>query len=349
MAVRQKTLTLVKIFGFLLLAHSTANATNLSTQASPTNLSLIQPLSLDDGETTQCEHGSIVYNECNDECECQHGKLVKCYRVRREFTQMSMADRRRYIEAYKRASIDPLFVDGYSNLVGCHIMMPQELLHLTPILFLPWHRWYLLQWENLLRKIDCRITLPFWDWSHMATNWWRETDPTDVWNSGDHGLGGNGVPPENCVEHGPFRKDVWSLTAMAGGHCLRRRFNYSMILPNRKEVLDALSSPASKYSTFEQFLRFKHVALHAAVRGAMIFSNGSSNAPEFIFLHSFVDKIWTTWQNKGDDYKFASFSESKIKLPFSSTYGWQWLDNDNLPGGIKIRYEDVRDGMENAM
>ncbi|KAL9958776.1 hypothetical protein ACROYT_G035836, partial [Oculina patagonica] len=117
MAVRQKTLTLVKIFGFLLLVHSTANATNLSTQASPTNLSLIQPLSSDDGETNQCEHGSIVYNECNDECECQHGKLVKCYRVRREFTQMSMADRRRYIEAYKRASLDPLFVEGYSALV----------------------------------------------------------------------------------------------------------------------------------------------------------------------------------------------------------------------------------------
>ncbi|XP_078343817.1 tyrosinase-like [Oculina patagonica] len=251
---------------------------------------------------------------------------------------MSMAVRRRYIEAYKRASLDPLFVEELNLLVGCHIMMLQELLHLTPIIFLPWHRWYLLQWENLLRKIDCRITLPFWDWSRMATNWWRETDPSDVWNSGDHGLGGNGVPPEDCVEDGPFRRDVWNLTALAGGDCLRRRFNYSVTLPNRKEVLEALSYTASKFSSFEHFVRFKHVALHNAVRGSM-FHSASSNAPEFIFLHNFVDKIWTTWQKKGNDYKFAYFSKSKVKLPFSSSqYGWQWLDNDNLPGEIKIRY-----------
>ena len=348
-AIRQKTYTSMKIYAFLLLALSTANATKLFPKASPTNPSSIQPLSLGDKETTQCEHGSIVYNECNDECECQHGKLVKCYRVRREFTQMRIADRRRYIQAYKRAFLDPLFVEKFSKLVGCHIMMPQELLHLSPIIFLPWHRWYVVQWENLLRKIDCRITLPFWDWSRMATNWWRETDPTDVWNSGNHGLGGNGVPPEHCVEHGPFRKDMWNLTEMAGGDCLRRSFNYSMTLPNRKEILHALSYPASKFSTFEYFIRFKHAVFHNAVRGAMTYSNSSSNAPEFIFLHSFIDKIWTTWQTKGDDYKFAFFTESKFKLPFSSTYGWQWLDNDNLPGGIKVRYEDVRDGMDNVM
>ncbi|XP_078345456.1 tyrosinase-like [Oculina patagonica] len=340
---------MMKNFAFLLLALSTANTIQLSSKASPTKHSPIPP-SPGDEETTQCEHGSIAYNKCNDECECQHGKLVKCYRVRREFTQMTLADRRRYIKAYKRASVDPLFVDDYKKLVGVHMFMPHELLHHSPIIFLPWHRWYLIKFENLLRKIDCRITLPFWDWSRMAANWWRETDPSDVWNSGDHGLGGNGVPPEDCVEDGPFGRDVWNLTEMAEDGCLKRRFNFTMTLPNRKVVSDYLSCNVSEFLTFEEFIRYNaHASLHGAISGTMLSNNASSNAPETIFHHGFLDKIWATWQRKGVDYKFTFFTESKFKLPFSSTYGWQWLDNDNLLEGIKIRYEDVRDGMQNAM
>ena len=340
----------MKVLAFLLLALSTANTTQLSSQAPPTKASPTQLSNIDQEETSQCEHGGIAYNNCNDECQCQHGKLVNCYRVRREFTQMSFADRRRYIEAYKRASLDPLFMDDFNNIVASHIIMPQEKLHLSPNIFLPWHRWYLIQWENFLRKIDCRITLPFWDFSRMATNWWRKTDPTDFWNSGEHGLGGNGVPPENCVEDGPFRKDQWHLTKTAGGGCLKRSFNYSAILPNRKVVLDNLSYNVSEFFKFEKFIRFAaHVTPHDAIKGTMIYSNSSSNAPEFVILHSFIDKIWTTWQNKGKDYKFTYFGKSTSKLPFSSTYGWQWLDNDNLPGEIKIRYKDERDGIDNAM
>ncbi|KAJ7390575.1 hypothetical protein OS493_023963 [Desmophyllum pertusum] len=65
----------------------------LPTKAPPASSSQIQPLLLSDEETSQCGNASIVYNKCNDECECQQGKLVKCYRVRREFTQMSMPGR----------------------------------------------------------------------------------------------------------------------------------------------------------------------------------------------------------------------------------------------------------------
>lgn len=31
--------------------------------------------------------------------------------------------------------------------------------------FLAWHRWYLLQIENILRKVDPIVTVPYWDWS----------------------------------------------------------------------------------------------------------------------------------------------------------------------------------------
>lgn len=39
--------------------------------------------------------------------------------------------------------------------------------------FLPWHRWYLMKMENILRKIDCRATIPYWDWSLFSGQPWR--------------------------------------------------------------------------------------------------------------------------------------------------------------------------------
>lgn len=72
------------------------------------------------------------------------------------------------------------------------------------VFFLPWHRWFVLQYENLLREIDCRITVPYWASAEEA----NDALASDTWNSGDHGLGGNGSGSSNCVQDGPFRAEV---------------------------------------------------------------------------------------------------------------------------------------------
>ena len=70
----------------------------------------------------------------------------------------------------------------------------------------------MVEFENLLRRIDCRVTIPYWNWSKKTHHWWRGSGNEDLWNSGDHGLGGDGsVHSENCVENGPFSKDKWRL------------------------------------------------------------------------------------------------------------------------------------------
>lgn len=66
----------------------------------------------------------------------------------------------------------------------------------------------------------------------------------------------------------------------------------------------------------------------------------ASNAPEVIPHHSFLDKIWHHWQRKGDDYKYVFYPSIPDKLPMLEYYGWQWLDSENLPGGVKVTYED---------
>ena len=138
---------------------------------------------------TTCEEGSYVLNQCEERCKCKHGKLTNCYRVRKDFTKMDIEERKRFINTYKMASLHPLFKKDYENVVAFHINAPDKLLHHTPKIFFPWHRWFLVQFENLLRRIDCRVTAPYWDWSRVAHHWWRGSGNRDLWNSGEHGVG----------------------------------------------------------------------------------------------------------------------------------------------------------------
>ena len=77
---------------------------------------------------------------------------------------MTKAERVRYINTVKKASKDPAYIERYERLLTLHRVLFDTNIHQLDT-FLPWHRWFILQYENLLREIDCRITVPFWDWS----------------------------------------------------------------------------------------------------------------------------------------------------------------------------------------
>ena len=111
-------------------------------------------------------------DRCGQRCQCSGGRLVDCARVRREFTAMTTADRERYIRAVRTASRDPSYKPDYDRLITLHRTIFLDGIHQRD-LFLPWHRWYVLQYENILRRIDCQITVPYWDWSLVSETWRR--------------------------------------------------------------------------------------------------------------------------------------------------------------------------------
>ena len=113
---------------------------------------------------------------------------------------MSLEERTRLTKAFKLLSSDPRYISDYEKLGKLHSVVPE------PKYFYPWHRWYVLELENLLRQIDCRITIPYWEWIKDAAHWTRGSEIEDVWNPGPHGLGGNGVSPFKCVMDGPFKR-----------------------------------------------------------------------------------------------------------------------------------------------
>ena len=237
-------------------------------------------------------------------------------------------------------SVHPLFKRDYEKTVTLHLDAKDQAK--LPHIFLPWHRWFLVEFENLLRRIDCRVTIPYWNWSKKTHHWWRGSGNEDLWNSGDHGLGGDGsVHGENCVENGPFSKDKWRLLDVSGGGCLKRKFLKRSIKYDIQHVNRTLSLPLEDFENFEETIRVTyHNEPHNVIGGTMVDPLVTANAPEMLLHHSLVDKLWYEWQKRGDEYKNAYFPRVPFKLHGSNYYVWEWTNSSNLPGQVKVLYEE---------
>ena len=243
---------------------------------------------------SSCKYYATVYDACGRKCTCKGGKLTDCKRVRKNFLDMTELERCRYIRAVKKASTVQPFKSAYDQLISIH----QQLFSNEILYFLPWHRWYILEYENILRQVDCRVTVPYWDWSLDSANAFT----SDVWNSDlckYTGLGGNGNPL--CVTTGPFATPGWQLTPSAHNACLRR--NFIGMMPDCTVVQGVLSATVSNFDYFlYALIAMLHDNVHFYIGGTMS-DLASPNAPEFFLHHGFIDKIWGDWQEKGISFE----------------------------------------------
>ncbi len=120
---------------------------------------------------------------------------------------MTIEERMRFINAFKVLASSPTFKKRFEKFVVIHKDKFFQGIH-TSRYFLPWHRWYLLAFENLLREVDCRVTVPYWDWAFWSNAAWQEN--IHIWNGEEYGLGGDGDPKRGyCVQDGPFSERKW--------------------------------------------------------------------------------------------------------------------------------------------
>ena len=250
---------------------------------------------------------------------------------------MSYTERVRYINTVKIASTNPAYKPQYDTLLTLHkTIFFNNGIHVLQF-FLPWHRWFILQYENLLRQIDCRVTVPYWDWSLVGANPFSSS----IWNTGAGGFGGNGVPGGSCVNTGPFRAAVWSLPASAGGGCLTR--NFAGTAPDAIAVQNLISSNPNPTDliNFEDILRVQfHDEVHCIIDGTMC-TTDSATAPEFFLHHAFVDKIWWQWQKQSNAHKFHTYFMAQAGLMSSTPYrSRDFLDLNNQPDCVCAEYID---------
>lgn len=94
----------------------------------------------------------------------------------------------------------------YDDLVDWHLTVHKCGLygHMSPV-FLPWHRAYLLTFENALaHAAGRRIATPYWDWTDQES-----TAATFA----DDFMGPYGAPEDDyAVLSGPFRQGAWKVT-----------------------------------------------------------------------------------------------------------------------------------------
>ncbi|XP_028411548.1 uncharacterized protein LOC114534193 [Dendronephthya gigantea] len=259
-------------------------------------------------------------------------------RVRKEFlTGLTKEEKAHFVNTVKTAASTEPYKTRYENLLTIHKRLFYRGIH-TQKYFLPWHRWFLVEYENILREIDSDITVPYWDWSLVA----NEIFDNDFWATDESGFGEDGDPAKSsCVQTGPFRRGEFSLIQSAGGGCLTRNFNGRV--QDAVQVQRLLSYSAKEFFYFEEQLRVDfHDNFHCCIEGTMC-STDAASAPEFFEHHGFIDKIWSDWQEKGNDYQFSSlFMGIDAKMLATAYLPRDYLDLKHMPGGVCVKYEDPR-------
>ncbi|RFU25773.1 hypothetical protein B7463_g10564, partial [Scytalidium lignicola] len=235
--------------------------------------------------------------------------------LRQEWRMLSIEARQSYIAAVQCLSDIPsrlgLNSTRYDDFVYSHLGMFNKTHRVT--LSLPWHRWYIQQYEDALRN-ECG----YWDWTLDAA----DTGASPIW-SNKSGFGGNGSSPNHCLDYGPLANMA---PQYPEPHCLRRNFaaenmharNYTAAL------VENLISNSNTYEEFRGGLEDgPHRWVHRGIGGEMPLpwsTNGPHRAfiscscfaftffsdkiaflgldPIFFVHHAQIDRLWWKWQNR---------------------------------------------------
>ncbi len=205
--------------------------------------------------------------------------------------------------------------------------------HRGPV-FLPWHRFMLLQLELNLQRVlnDATFGLPYWDWATDGQLAPAAQKTAAIWTAA--GIGGSGSP----VTTGPFAYKAhdphgWRVRVAADSSGTLRQVNRGLrrnlgaatpglpvpnVLPTKSHTTTAVgkaSYDASPWSVDSGGFRnlvegwenepaiappSLHNRVHVFVGGDMSPSS-SPNDPVFFLNHCNVDRIWEAWMQPPPD------------------------------------------------
>jgi|GEM_PF-1332065 len=232
-------------------------------------------------------------------------------RVRKNAASLTAAEKSAFVTAVKTLKTN----GGYDRYVGMHAQAiemkavvsgyPMNVAHRSPG-FLPWHRQFLLEFEDDLQAIDPTVTLPFWDWCY---------DPTGASVFTNDFMGGNGNSSKGyIVDTGPFKAGDWACVEWNGTTLnpmpspdLERQFGYmGYTMPTMADCIAVMSGSSvydtapwndSTRSTFRLALEtVLHNRVHMYIGGHMTDASISPNDPIFWLHHANIDRLWARWE-----------------------------------------------------
>ncbi len=226
---------------------------------------------------------------------CKYVCTFKKYRVRKNQKSLTGAEWLRFkcaINALKDSGMEP---PTYQEFVDIHVQaMTTPAGHMWGAHggsnFLPWHREYLMEFENRLRLVNPLVTIPYWDWANDSLPA-ELSDPQDLTN--------------------------WGIT----------RNNPVGSMPSQTQVNNVMAE--TTWDGFRTNLEGIHGSVHISVGGQMGGASSPSD-PIFWLHHAFIDKIWADWQKLNPTKKPSNLSEQLQPPPiFQRTVG-QVMSTTNM-------------------
>ncbi|MFF9012926.1 tyrosinase family protein [Streptomyces sp. NPDC014870] len=225
--------------------------------------------------------------------------------VRKNQATLTADEKKRFVDALlelKRSGRYDAFVTTHNAFIMGDTDSGDRVGHRSPS-FLPWHRRYLIEFEQALQSVDATVALPYWDWTA------DRTARSSLW--APDFLGGTGRARDGQVMDGAFARsgNRWTINVRVDGRdFLRRDLGAGgRQLPTRAEVDTVLAMETydmapwnSSSDGFRNHLEgWRGVNLHNRVHvwvGGQMGTGVSPNDPVFWMHHAFVDKLWADWQ-----------------------------------------------------
>ncbi|KAF8537168.1 hypothetical protein BDD12DRAFT_250431 [Trichophaea hybrida] len=271
-------------------------------------------------------------------------------RVRKEWRQLTIPQRKDYIRAVKCMHKIPGI---YRDIVPSSLTLWEDFAAVhklqTPFIhfesqFLPWHRYFMWTFESTLRdRCNYEGALPYWDYGLDAPpNVFKDSPIFDV----EHGFGGDGiykpfhdgVPPllpegsgGGCQKDGPFKD--WTIhiaeldkTGPRDDRCLTRSINAAVSRDWCRHEVEEVIKSQKDYKGFYQnmqgaFFKYdEYFGLHSC--GHFVVAGPTTGAdffigpadPLFYLHHVNLDRIWWEWQQK-DLEKRVKDMTGRVKPP----------------------------------
>ena len=181
--------------------------------------------------------------------------------ARRDQASLSDLEHQRFLCAFNTLNSNGTL----GALVDIH-GVPAHLPHTTQR-FLPWHRIYLLKFEQALQSIHPDVTLPYWDWTKAAEQsvppWLQGFTPTVV-------------TPTQTINVIRFPQSSASLATIASN------------TPTALAQTD--------FTSFTSQLQGIHNSVHVWVGGSMGSVPTAPADPIFWMHHANIDRLWWVWQ-----------------------------------------------------
>jgi hypothetical protein len=239
-------------------------------------------------------------------------------------------------------SSDPTYTPFYHALVTKYHTSFETIVQSTdPNLtqFIPWHRYFLMEYEDLLRLVHRNLTIPYWDWSTSPSSPYTELvfDPIE-------GFGDMSDPATDCVSTGPFGEGNFEVTTQNMNlSCLTREYN-DYTFPSRDVLNNSLFISASVFEEFHNFVQlFLTTNTRCFIGGEMCSTNAASD-PLFLLHLARVDSFIQRWQELDEANSVVSSDKKSDHLEHTLAESLTLSDfcsNGDLPLGTCVKYASL--------